>query len=282
MFNAQALKDFPPITVAAVRALLGALTLSVVTCFVPERATSTRERSSVLTLLAVVALFEAVLPLLLIAWGQQHVASSTTAVMVGAVPIITLVVSIFMSKRNTFTVYSGLSVLAGFAGIVVLVNPSGEGAAQGGIGYEAAIFLGAVSFAVSLNLLERLPQGTPIRSTRDMLWLASAPLSIAALVLDKPWTLHWSFNGMLSLVALGTLGSGLAYVMYAALIQYSGSVFTSLSNFIVPLVGVALAVVVRGETFGQRQGYALALIISALLANETRTWIRGFTEGAPH
>lgn len=275
LFNAQAVEDFPPVTIAAVRVLLGALTLSVVTCFVREGASRRSKRPlSVHALLGLVALFEAVLPLFLIAWGQQHVSSSVTAVMVGGVPVMTLVLSIFMSRNNRFTVYSGLSVLAGFLGILVLVNPGGSGLGEHNPAYEAAIFLGAMSFAISLNLLERIPHGEPIRSTRDMLWIASAPLTIAALVLDKPWSLHWGLDGVLPLILLGVLGSGVAYLMYAALIQRSGSVFTSLSNFIVPMVGVALGVAVRGESFGPRQGWALALIVAALALNEMRGLIR--------
>ncbi|WP_063806960.1 DMT family transporter [Burkholderia ubonensis] len=275
LFNAQAVEDFPPVTIAAVRVLLGALTLSVVTCFVPEGASRRSKRPlSVYALLGLVALFEAVLPLFLIAWGQQHVSSSVTAVMVGGVPVITLVLSVFMSRNNRFTLYSGLSVLAGFLGILVLVNPRGSGLGEHNLAYEAAIFLGAVSFAISLNLLERIPHGEPIRSTRDMLWIASVPLAIAALVLDKPWSLHWGLDGVLPLILLGVLGSGVAYLMYASLIQRSGSVFTSLSNFIVPMVGVALGVAVRGESFGTRQGWALVLIVAALALGEMRAVIR--------
>ncbi len=275
LFNAQAVEDFPPVTIAAVRVLLGALTLSVMTCFVQEGASRRSKRPlPVYALLGLVALFEAVLPLFLIAWGQQRVSSSVTAVMVGGVPVITLVFSVFMSRNNRFTVYSGLSVLAGFLGILVLVNPRGSGLGEHNLAYEAAIFLAAASFAISLNLLESIPHGEPIRSTRDMLWIASAPLTIAALVLDKPWSLHWSLDGVFPLILLGVLGSGVAYLMYASLIQRSGSVFTSLSNFIVPMVGVALGVAVRGESFGPRQGWALALIVAALALNEMRALIR--------
>ncbi|WP_219637321.1 DMT family transporter [Pseudomonas chlororaphis] len=274
LFNAQAVQAFPPITVAAARVLIGAITLSIVTGFISEPSTPHAKRSlSVGILFLCIALFEAVLPLFLIVWGQQHVDSSVTAVIIGSVPIITLILSVFMSKRKGFTVYSGLSVILGFIGIVVLVNPS-----AGGIGgkfiYEMAIFLGAVSFAFSLNLLERIPHSSPIRSVRNILWISSVPLVIAALVLDKPWLLAWNLEGALSVLVLGMIGSGLAYLMYASLTQRCGSVFTSLSNFIVPLVGVILGVAIRGEEFGSKEGLALVLIIAALAVNEAKLLFR--------
>ncbi|RUL74981.1 EamA family transporter [Dyella choica] len=275
LFNAQAVKDFPPITVTAIRVLLGALTLSLASCFVPEGSGRRGKRSwSVAIVLGLIALFEAVLPLFFVTWGQQHVASSITAVVVGGVPIITLLFSLFMGGRHNFTVYSGLSVLVGFLGIVVLVAPSGGGMNNQSLVYELAIFMGAICFAIGLNLWERVPHDEPIRSTRDMLWMASVPLTVAALVLDKPWSLHWSLEGVLSLILLGTLGSGAAYLMYVSLVHRNGPVFTSLSNFIVPMVGVVLGVAVRGEAFGARQGWALALIVAALAINEMRGLIK--------
>jgi drug/metabolite transporter (DMT)-like permease len=276
LFNAQAMNTFPPITIAAARVLIGALTLSIVTCFISEPSPAHARRTSLSggVLLAAIALFEAVLPLFLIVWGQQRVDSSVAAVIVGSVPIITLALSIFMSKHNNFTIYSGLSVILGFIGIVVLVNPGASHGGSGNFLYEMGIFIGMVSFAISLNLMEKIPQHSPIRSTRNMLWIATAPLLLASLILDKPWSLNWNLAGVASLVVLGAIGSGIAYLMYTALIQRRGSVFTSLSNFIVPLVGVVLGVAIRGEQFGIKEGSALALVIAALLVSELKSFFK--------
>ncbi|MGZ0714364.1 DMT family transporter [Pseudomonas palleroniana] len=280
LFNAQALQAFPPVTVTAARVLLGAITLSILTGFISEPSTPRTKRSlSVWSLFLCIALFEAVLPLFLIAWGQQHVDSSVTAVIIGSVPILTLILSVFMSKRKGFTAYSALSVIFGFIGIVVLVNPSADGAG-GKLMYEMAIFLGALSFALSLNLLERIPHSSPIRSVRNILWTSSVPLVIAALILDKPWLLSWNLESALSVLVLGTIGSGLAYLMYASLTQRCGSVFTSLSNFIVPLVGVALGVAIRDEAFGSKEVIALGLVIAALAVNEAKSLFRTRVERA--
>ncbi len=267
LFNAKAVQYFPPATIAASRALIGALTLTVASCFISEKRGG-RCSPSIWLLLAVVALFEVVLPLFLIVWGQQHVASSITAVIVGSVPIITLLLSVFLSKKKHFTLGSGLSVVLGFIGIVILVKPSGNGIGLHNLIYEFAIFAGVMSFALALILFEKIPQGTPIRSVRNMLWIASLPLTTVALISDKPWSLNWNFDGMISLLILGVMSSGLAYVIYAVLIHRSGPVFTSIANFIVPLVGVLLGVSIRGEHFGSKEVLALILIISALAGYE--------------
>lgn len=276
LFNAKAVEYFPPITVAAGRVLIGALTLSLLSLFIPEKTPEPSQRStiSIGLLFAGVAVLEAVLPLFLIVWGQQHVDSSVTAVLIGSVPILTLIFSAFLSKNSKFSINSAMSVVLGFIGIVILVNPNTSGLNADTLIYEIAIFAGAVSFALSLILFEKLPHGTPIRTARIILSVASAPLLVASLLLDKPWTLNWAIGGIVALMVLGIVGSALAYLLYATLVQRTGPVFTSISNFIVPMVGVILGVLVRGEQFGTKEWLALACIIAALAVNEIKTFIK--------
>ncbi|WP_434632492.1 DMT family transporter [Chromobacterium sp. CV08] len=276
LFNAKAVEYFPPITVAAGRVLIGALTLSLLSLFIPEKTPEPSQRStiSIGLLFAGVAVLEAVLPLFLIVWGQQHVDSSVTAVLIGSVPILTLIFSAFLSKNSKFSINSAMSVVLGFIGIVILVNPNTSGLNADTLIYEIAIFAGAVSFALSLILFEKLPHGTPIRTARIILSVASVPLLVASLLLDKPWTLNWAIGGIVALMVLGIAGSALAYLLYATLVQRTGPVFTSISNFIVPMVGVILGVLVRGEQFGTKEWLALACIIAALAVNEIKTLIK--------
>lgn len=269
LFNAKAVHYFPPITIAASRVFIGALTITFASYFISEKPTHPHPWAlSTKLLMVVIAITETVLPLFLIIWGQQHVASSVTAVIVSSVPIITLTLTLFLSKNRYFNFSSGLSMVFGFIGIAVLVKPSPSEISLDNLIYEISIFGGAVSFALSLILFEKIPHGAPIRTVRDILWIASVPLIIATFALDKPWTLRWHFEGIVSLMVLGVVASGIAYVLYALLVQRSGPVFTSISNFIVPLVGVLLGIVVRGERFGTKEWLALILIISALAVNE--------------
>ena len=269
VFNAAAVSYLPPLTVAASRILIGAITLSVATCFIHEEPpVNAAGPISTGFLYAAVALFEAVLPMFLIAWGQQGVDSSVTAMLLGSVPILTLFLSVFISKNSHFNRYSAVSVTLGFVGIVVLMHPNAGSLGTGGYIYEIAVFCGALSFALSINLMDCIPRGTPIRTAMKVLWLGSIPLLAASLSVDKPWFLHWTGTALTSLIVLGTVCSAAAYVMYALLVQRCGPVFTSLSGFIVPLVGVILGVVFRDEGFGIREGVALALVIVALGVNE--------------
>lgn len=267
LFNAKAIQYFPPATIAASRVLIGALTLTVASYFLSEKRGG-RTSPSIWLLLVAVAFFEVVLPLFLIVWGQQHVESSITAVIVGSVPIVTLVLSVFLSEKKHFTLGASLSVILGLIGIIILVKPSGNNIGLHNLIYEFAIFAGVVSFALALILFEKVPRNAPIRSVRNILWIASLPLIFVALIFDKPWNLSWNFDGVIALLILGVMSSGLAYVIYAMLIHRRGPVFTSISNFIVPLVGVLLGVGIRGEHFDTKEVLAVILIISALALHE--------------
>jgi len=211
------------------------------------------------------------LPLFLVVWGQQRVSSSVAAVLTGTVPFFTILLSALFIKGKGFDVNSTLSVLLGFLGVVELVAPGMQGNWLDNVAGDLAILTAAASFAGSLILLHKIPHGAPIRSMRNILLLASAPLLVLSLTLDAPWSLHWTLSDIASLLILGIFCSGLVYMLYTILIHRAGSVFTSLTNYLVPLVGVLLGVVFLAEPFTVYNGLALVLIAMALGIGELRT-----------
>jgi len=274
-FNNQAMKVAPPLTIAAARALIGCLTLTVLAWFVPEQSPGTPGKGknswAAWPLYLSIALLEAVLPLFLVVWGQQRVSSSVAAVLTGTVPFFTILLSALFIKGKGFDVNSTLSVLLGFLGVVALVAPGMQGNWLDNVAGDLAILTAAASFAGSLILLHKIPHGAPIRSMRNILLLASAPLLVLSLTLDAPWSLHWTLSDIASLLILGIFCSGLVYMLYTILIHRAGSVFTSLTNYLVPLVGVLLGVVFLAEPFTVYNGLALVLIAMALGIGELRT-----------
>jgi len=274
VFNNQVMQVAPPLTIAAARALIGSLTLIVLSWFTPEkqhRPDTPNKIWAVWRLYLLIALLEAMLPLFLIVWGQQRAGSNISAILIGTAPLFTVFLSALFVKGKEFDFHSTSSVLLGFLGVVVLMTPGMQGNGFNHVIADLALLLAAASFAGSLILLHKIPRGTPIRSMRNILMLASVPLLALSLILDAPWTQHWELANIASMLILGTFCSGIVYVLYATLIQQAGSVFASMSNYLVPLIGVLLGVVFMREPFTAYNGLALVLIITALGVSELRT-----------
>lgn len=266
-FNEQALKTIPAMTIAAARILIGGVTLAILSWLIPEKkhpATS----QTIWPLYFLIAIFEAVLPMFLIVWGQQRVDSSKAAVLTSTVPIFVMIWSVLFVKGKSLTVNSTLSILVGFLGIIILLVPNMQGNWFDDVVAELAILAAAASFAASLMLLNKIPSGTPIRSVRNILLFAAPPLISLSLFLDHPWTVSWGRTELILLLILGACCSGIVYVLYTVLIHRAGAIFASLTNYVVPLVGVLLGVVLVGEQFTLYNGLALILIISGLALSQ--------------
>jgi len=67
-----------------------------------------------------------------------------------------------------------------------------------------------------------------------------------------------------SVITLGIFSSGIVYLLYLRLIRLAGASFTSLSNYLVPLVGTFLGVYFFSEPFTLNIMVSLLLIIAAL------------------
>ncbi|MBI4570892.1 MAG: DMT family transporter, partial [Chloroflexi bacterium] len=73
-----------------------------------------------------------------------------------------------------------------------------------------------------------------------------------------------SVKGWLSIVTLGALGTGFAYVVYLWLIDAMGSVRASLVTYIIPVIGLLLGWAVLDESIGVNTALGTALIIGGV------------------
>jgi drug/metabolite transporter (DMT)-like permease len=69
-----------------------------------------------------------------------------------------------------------------------------------------------------------------------------------AILLERPWeTATPDATAWFSVIWLGILGSGLAYLAYFRLLSSWGATRTSLVAYLLPVVGIALGVIVLSE-----------------------------------
>ncbi|MBV8048564.1 MAG: DMT family transporter [Paludibacterium sp.] len=275
IFNQIVIRELPPLTLAAGRAGIGALTLALIGLFMPdERRQAAAAGRRLLPTYLLLAFFEALLPLLLLGWGQTQVESSEASILMGTIPIFTIVLAPLFVTGPHWRLPAILSVATGFAGIVVLVLPGVSGHGAGSLLGALSVLGAAASVSISLLLFNRLGSLSPVITVRNVLALAALPLIVLAAAIDRPWTLHVSADTLWSLLVLGVFCAGIVYLMFARLIQLAGSVFTSLTNYLVPPVGVFIGAVIASEQIGVNAWLALVLIAAALAVNQPALFSR--------
>ncbi len=180
------------------------------------------------------------------------------------VPIFTLVLAPIFVKEESWSWPAALSAVVGFIGVLVLVVPNVQGDWLANVIGELAILAGAFCFSLGLILMKRLRGVPPTLAMRNVFLAGSVPLVVLALAFDAPWTWQGGASASLSLIALGVLCGGLAYVIFFHLVQQAGPTFTSLVGYLVTLFGVFLGIVLLGDEMHWNDIVALILIVAAL------------------
>jgi len=241
LFIAEGLTAVGPAGVTFVRILVGFAALS----FVPaaRRAVPRDDWGGI----AWLGLLWFALPLSAFPFAQQHVSSALAGMLNGAVPLFVAAVAGALARRAPpRAVLVGLAV--GFLGAVLIAMP-GMTASEGPSGQWIGVLLilaALVSYGFAYSLSGPLQQRN---GALPVIWralgvavLLTAPFGVPALLAGR-----WSLWPAASLVALGTGGTGIAYVMTATAAGRMGATVASVNNFFIPVVALALGVGLRHE-----------------------------------
>jgi drug/metabolite transporter (DMT)-like permease len=234
---AEGLEALAPNGVTFVRLLVGFLSLSLVPAARRPLAPGDGWATSALGVIWLA------FPLSLFPFAEQHVSSALTGMLNGATPIFTAIVAGLLVRRwPSRPVVSGLIV--GVAGCVLMAWPGLDGGSStAGI---VMIVMALVSYGVALNLARPLQQRS---GALPVVWralgvatLLTAPLGLPALLAAQ-----WTPRALLSMLALGALGTCVANVLMTMAAGRLGATRASATLFLIPVVALVLGVVVRDE-----------------------------------
>ncbi|MEQ8604851.1 MAG: DMT family transporter [Marivibrio sp.] len=251
----------PPLTIAAGRTAIAALALLSVTW---ASGRSLPRGLKTWGLILAVSLVGNAVPFTLIGWGEETVDSGLAAIVMGINPLVTLALAHALTRDEKAGPRKILGILAGLAGVVVLIGPS-KLLLLGDETLRYLAFAAAASCYAAASLLNKRLSGESFRGVSAGVMLCSAAiLAPASLIVDQPWTLAVSGQSAAALVLLGLFPTALANLMLRAIIRRQGAAFFSQINYLVPLFGVAYGVTLLGETPPVEAFAALALILAGL------------------
>jgi drug/metabolite transporter (DMT)-like permease len=214
------------------------------------------------TLLTIAAM-GIVVPFLLIAYGEQHVASSLAALLIAADPLFIVLLALWLDPSERAGGWRLVGLCLGFVGVAALLGLNVSGDALGILG-SAMVLGAALCYAFSALLVKRASGVSPLGSTSVSLAMASvllAPFAVFTLPAHAP-----SWPVLASLIALGLACTALAYVIYFSLIAAAGATRAALITYVNPAVAVVLGMLILGEpiTVGTVVGFALIIAGCAL------------------
>ena len=260
-FIEVALRDVTPITIAAARITVGALFLYAV---VKWRGYTMPTDYANWHDMTITGLSGNAVPFVLIAWGQQYVDSSLTAVLIAIVPLSTLFFAHIFTHDEKITSPKLIGFLMGVFGLIALSigeDFSRLDASGAGIIAITLATLGYGYAGIHLRKLKHLRASV----TAAGLLITSAVVTIPfALMLESPLSLTPSTNSLLSLLYLGIFPSGVAIILVSKLVFRMGATFAAPNNYISPIFGVAIGALLLGEQITQHMMIAVILILSGI------------------
>lgn len=267
LFIEVALRAAPPLTVAATRILLAAVTLGILFRFSGDRQAINAGPKIPFATFFGIALVDVTLPFCLIAWAQTHLESGTTGILQGTIPLFVVGLSLLVLKSEKPTLGNLLAVGMGFVSLLILNAPSLVQGLGGNLLAQAAVLGGAACYALGILLVRRLNSPHFTWVARNIFFAASLQLVPLALVIDRPWSLNWPFEGLLALALLGVIGTGISKLLFVVLIAKGGPTFASLANYLSPMIALSLGLLFLGERFAPESLIALIILLAALALN---------------
>lgn len=265
LFVGIAVSDFPAITIAFLRVVIGAGFLWLVLISMRLRMPTTPK---LWVSFFVMGAFNGAIPFSLIAWGQSHIASGLASILIAVTPLIAVVGAHFATTDERITAGRLAGVLTGLLGVIVLIGPEALGGFGAGLLGQVAIILAAVLYASASIYGRRFSkQGVPpLVVATGQVSAANVLLLPMVLLIDKPWQL--AAPSALSWAAIGSLGvisTGVAYLLYFRVLAAAGATNLMLVNFLVPVTAIVLGIMVLNEVL-LTQHIAGMLLIAAGLA----------------
>jgi drug/metabolite transporter (DMT)-like permease len=256
LFIKVALEDgMPPLAIVCIRTALAALVLIPVAA----RMGALRGLGGRLGPVAVLALLQVAAPFALITLGERDLPSALTGILVATAPIFTFLLAFVLRGEQRAGKLSLTGVAIGIVGVAVLLGFDSGGTSAALVG-GLLVVLASFGYAAGAWYLKRhFADAQPVGMVAATM-AASAIMTVPAVVVDPPG--HFpALDAAASLLALGVLGTGIAFVIFYSLIASEGPARASLVAYVAPGFSVIYGVTLLGEKFGVATAAGLLLIV---------------------
>ena len=268
LFMKVALTGLAPGQVAWGRLVLGALTLGA---FMLLRRESLPRRPIIWFHLAVVGIVFCVLPFLLFSWAQQHVTSGLASIYNATTPIMTAVMAWAVFRVESLKPVQITGIVLGILGVLVIVGPWQGLDLDQSLVAQFAILGATACYGIGLAYMRRFLANSglsPLSFAFTYIALAATVMLVLTPVIAVG-PIEWSPWVIASMLMLGCLGTGVAYIWNQNALRAWGPTRASTVTYITPVVGVVLGMVVLGEPLAWNEPVgALIVFLGILLAQD--------------
>ena len=236
-FNIKiATESFGPITIAFLRVFFGSIPVLIL-CFYKKITIEAFSKDWYWFML--IGLINLVIPFFLIAHGVKSVQSNLAAILMSTTPLSSTILGHFYTKNEKFNFVKTIGILIGFAGIVylfsdnILINENNFLSA-------ILILLGSTCYVIGGVLTLKISKKRNENVTGSILIWATLILLPLTCIIELPSQIIPSFNSSVSVIYLGIVPTGLAWLLRFRILKKNGLIFQSQVSYLIPIFGIIL------------------------------------------
>ncbi len=243
-FNIKiATESFGPVTIAFLRVFLASIPL-IILCNIKK--IKIEVFSKEWYWFALIGFVNLVIPFFFISYGIKAVQSNLAAILMSSTPLTSTILGHYFTKNEKFNLIKTVGVLTGFSGIVylfsdnILINENNF--------YSALlILLGATGYVVGGVLTLKISNKKNENVTTSICIWASIILLPLTMIFEQPWNSTPSVLSVISVVYLGLVSTGLAWLLRFSILKKNGLIFQSQVSFLIPIFGIILGYIFLKE-----------------------------------
>jgi drug/metabolite transporter (DMT)-like permease len=268
IFIKQGLEFLTPVGVAFGRCSLGAMTLLLI---IKIRGIKLPTERSTWLALWVVSLLLNVFPGILFAFAEQRVTTVLAGIINAGTPLTTLIFLLLVFRAEKIAKHQILGLLIGGIGVLTVLGIWKGIGSSSGIG--ALALLGAITcYGLSFPIIRKYL--TPLKLRAEA--LAAGQVTAGALTLLPFYLINgiakdeYRMGPILSMIALGVFGSGLAYIWNFQIVERAGSSIASSVTYLTPVVAVFVGWIFLGEHISWHEPLGGAIVLLGAATSQGR------------
>ena len=269
MFIKIGIRELHPMYVALGRVTAGALTVALVLLITRSRLP---RDPRVWGHLAVVGAVGVAIPFTLFGYGEQRVASVLAGIWNATTPLVVLPVAVLVFRTERMTVRRTAGIVLGFVGVLTVLGVwRGVGGVQ--LTGQLLCFGAAVCYGFAIPYQRRFLSGLPdsgVAIPAGQLAMAAVELAIVAPFVAgaPPSPTRLSADVIASVLALGALGTGLAFVLMFRVIRFAGASASASVTYLLPIVATVIGVLGLGEHIRWNQPVGALVVLAGVAVSQ--------------
>ena len=252
--------SYEPFTLALVRVIFASIPLLLL-CKLKE--IKIEAFSENWKLYALIGLCNISIPFVLIAIGTSMINSYLAAILMSTTPLSGSLLAHFFLKDEKLSLPKSLGVLIGFTGIVLLFFDKVIINSENYL-YALITILGSTFYCIggllTLKLKDKKNENV---TTSTTLWSVIF-LSPFSLVIETPWNSSPTLASTISLLYLGVVATGFAWLIRFRILTVNGLVFQTQVAYLIPIFGIFFGYFLMDEIITWRVLVSLVIILTGI------------------